>query len=59
MEEYSDSGCGTDGWRGVETGRHGEAVGDVVSEISTVAIMLVTANFGFEGHADKTYMRLR
>lgn len=38
VEEDSDSGGSSDGRRGVETGRHGQTIGDVVSKVGAVFV---------------------
>jgi hypothetical protein len=40
VEEDGDGGGCADGWRSVEGGGHGEAVGDVVGEICTVILSI-------------------
>lgn len=42
VEKDCDSGGGADGGRGVETGRHGEAICDVVCEVGTANNVVVT-----------------
>jgi hypothetical protein len=43
VEEDSDSGGSSDGRRGVETGRHGQTIGNVVSKVGAVFVSKFSA----------------
>jgi hypothetical protein len=38
VEEDSDSGGSSDGRRGVETGRHGQTIGNIVSKVGAAFV---------------------
>lgn len=47
VEEDGDGGGGANGWRRIETGRHGEAVGDVVRKVGAAEFVSLAQLLSF------------